>query len=47
MDASLLAINSSCGAPGSKGKTARLMAKCSVVHPDIPTTSGAIIEGQV
>ena len=27
LDASLLAINSSCGAPGSKGRTARLLAK--------------------
>ena len=42
MDASLLAINSSYGAHGSKGKTARLLAKWLVVHPDMPSTSGAL-----
>ena len=44
LDASLLAINSSCGAPGSKGRMARLMEKWSEVHLDMPTTSGALHE---
>ena len=38
LDASLLTINSSCGAPGSKGRTARLLAKWLEVHPDMRRT---------
>ena len=42
LDTSLLTINSSCGAPGSKGRTTRLLTKWLEVHPDMPSMSGPL-----